>query len=113
MTDDETPDGVETVDGLDLDPRRLPEQFRHLVPLIRRWAVGDDVERSDREEAASTEELRQLYGAFLPLFGAIDVWFRSVDVGDGSCPDEALLLDSAALAAAEARVTLQRRGEQV
>jgi hypothetical protein len=33
--------------GYALDPGKVPEPLRHLVPLARRWGVGDDVERME------------------------------------------------------------------
>src|SRR5258708_2730083 len=43
-----------------LDPQRLPEDLRDLFPLLARWAVSDDLERSDLVADATTAALQEL-----------------------------------------------------
>jgi hypothetical protein len=39
------------------DPMRVPEPFRSLLPVARRWGIGDDGYRWDAIEAASAADL--------------------------------------------------------
>lgn len=45
---------LEEIDGVEVDLTQLPSEFDDLTPLIRRWAIGDDVRRAAAQEAAST-----------------------------------------------------------
>ena len=81
---------------------------QRLVPLIRRYAASDDVERESRLEAASDDELRELSEAPNGLWDAIN---RYLDENITSAlPYEATVLDSFAQAALEAELELRRRG---
>jgi hypothetical protein len=43
-----------------LDPTRVPEQFRGLIPLAERWGIGDDLVREDCVMKATEAELTEL-----------------------------------------------------
>jgi len=63
--------------GSQLDPARVPEALRPLVPVAQTWGIGDDVERADyiaRASAADREELRQ---AIAPHQARITAWLDS------------------------------------
>jgi len=90
---------VSIVDGLKLDPRTLPKHLRHLVPLIEQWAVGDDVERSDKLARAKRRDMKELLRDVGPLLSPIDDYLDSF--GSERLPDEALLLGRLAEAVAE------------
>ena len=93
----------EMIDGIDVDLDRLPAKFDVLKPLIRRWACGDDLERTAMQDAASTEELRALVRAVRPHFAAINAYLNEHD------HDEAHLLGNLAEGAVEASLDLRRR----
>jgi hypothetical protein len=98
----------EELDGVPVDLSRLPGDLQPLVPLIRRYAASDDVERETRLEAASDDELRELSEAPHGLWDAIN---RYLDENITSAlPYEATVLDSFAQAALEAELELRRRG---
>ena len=103
---------METIDDIPVDLSLLPDDLRHLAPLIRRYAVGDDVERVERLEAASVDELRALQAATQPHWDAINAYLDA-HIDDTGTPqqDVALVLSSFAEAAAEAPVVLEERGE--
>ncbi len=101
----ELAEGEELVDGLAFDPSRLPTGLQHLAPLIRKWAIGDDVKRSEAQQAASAAQLRRLVSQVAPHFEAIDAYLRSVE-GDAPYPNEAILIGWLAECAAEARLQL-------
>ena len=39
-----------------IDPMKVPENLRDLIPMAEKWGVGDDIIRSDIEEKASITE---------------------------------------------------------
>ena len=98
----------EEIDGIEVDLSRLPPDLQPLVPFIRQWAVGDDVERSERVAAASSEDLQRLRDAFDPHWAAINAYLD--ENIEGPEPYEATTLDSASQAAMEAAFELERRG---
>jgi hypothetical protein len=95
-------------DGVMMDLSKLPEEFHPLIPYIRRWAVGDDVERSDREEAASTEELQELSHAVWPKMPAINAYLDMVDK-EPPYSNEAAALGRLAECVCELQFVLQER----
>jgi hypothetical protein len=78
------PKGSYEVDGLLLDPQKLPATLRPLVPLIRRWAIGDDVIRSKKLAAASPRARKALSDKVRPLLGAINTYLDAHPHGDES-----------------------------
>lgn len=64
-------------DGVDL--AQLPTEFHDLIPLIEQWAVGDDADREDLIESASTAELQRLTDALRPRFQAINAYLDEHD----------------------------------
>jgi hypothetical protein len=73
--------------GYALDPGKVPEPLRHLVPLARRWGVGDDVERMELIERSSQPDRQALAAALAPYHGEITAWLDSF--GSGSMTEEA------------------------
>jgi hypothetical protein len=59
------------------DPSHVPEDLRDLVPLARKWGIGDDVERAKLIESASAEELQALQEAVSPKSARIAEWLDS------------------------------------
>ena len=43
-----------------LDPEKVPEQLRDLIPLATKWGIGDDIIRNDFEQKVSEDEKQQL-----------------------------------------------------
>lgn len=82
------PKGSFVVEGLRLDPTQLPARLRPLVPLIRRWAIGDDKRRARTRN--------QIKSKVVPLLGSIN---RYLDAYPHR--DEAVLLTRLAAAALE------------
>jgi hypothetical protein len=88
----------------------LPEELRHLAPLIVRYAESDDVERSQRLENASNDELREFCEAPSAHWVAINAFLDDhVGAEPGPLQDVALALDSFSQAAMEARYVLDGR----
>lgn len=101
---------METIDDLEVDLSLLPPNLRPLAPLIRKYAAGDDVERTDRLDAASTEELRELDQAMAKRWESVDAFhYAHIEATGTPEQDVALVLSSFAEAAAEAAVILEER----
>ena len=99
------------VDAFEVPPREdplddLPSSFRPLIPLVRRWGIGDDELRGDRIEDASEEDLRELVGRVAPQLAKIEAYLDSF--GDAPLSEAACALQALALCAVEARATLER-----
>jgi len=88
----------------DRDLTELPSEFHDLIPLIARWAVGDDVDRDAMMQAATGEELQQLYAAVGPRLAAIDAYLDEHDH-----EEVAPYLGMLAEAAVEAQMDLDSR----
>ncbi len=88
-----------SVDGLHLDVERLPPDLRLLVPLVVKWAVGDDVDRGALLAAADPSEVRRLLDTVGPLLSRIDEYLASFEPME--IPEEAALIGRLAEAVAE------------
>ena len=85
----------------------LPDELQPLTPLIRKYAVADDVERSEQLSNASTNELRELSAAAEPHWDAINAYLDKNMSPPGPRQEMALALDSFSQAAMEARLELR------
>jgi hypothetical protein len=81
-----------------IDPAKVPEEFRHLIPLAKEWSIGDDAELDAYIEAASEEKRKQVAVAFAPHFDALWKWHKACAHMIPQ-PDELVLFDIAANAA--------------
>jgi hypothetical protein len=75
-----------------------------LIPLIRKWGITDDAERTERLERASRRQLQVLVRRVSPLFESINAYL------DGFGEDvsaAAAALGALAEAAAEAKFILE------
>ena len=72
----------------ELSAANLPEHLRGLLPLAKKWGIGDDVERTEALKRASGEELKALRGAVQTHGAAITQWLDSFGSG-ALMPDEA------------------------
>lgn len=89
-----------------IDPTRVPEQFRHLIPLAKEWSIGDDVELDAYISAASEEKKKEFAAAFGPYFDGLQKWSESCSQMVPQ-PDEVVLFDTASNAAATVFSMLQ------
>ncbi|MEY2493790.1 MAG: hypothetical protein QOJ45_282 [Verrucomicrobiota bacterium] len=81
-----------------IDATKVPEEFRHLLPLAKEWSIGDDVELDAYIDAASDEQKKKFVDAFSPHFDALWKWHESCEHMIPK-PDELVLFDAAANAA--------------
>lgn len=89
-----------------IDSGKVPEQFRHLIPLAIEWSIGDDAELDAYIEAAPEEKKRELAAAFAPHFAGLQKWSESCRQMVPQ-PDELVLFDTSSNAAATVFSMLQ------
>lgn len=70
-----------------LNPAVVPDHLRDLLPLARKWGVGDDIIRDDLEEKASEAEKQELQLALRGRTRSITEWLDSF--GNALMPEEA------------------------
>ncbi len=85
----------------------LPAQFHPLIPLIERWGLGDDSDRSDLLDTAAESILRALIAEVEPYFEAIDSYLDSFK--ERPPTDQAVALGRLAECALEARYRLNEK----
>ncbi len=72
----------------ELSAANVPEHLRDLLPLAKKWGIGDDVKRAEALKRASRDELVALRGAVQTHGAAITQWLDSFGSG-AVMPDEA------------------------
>lgn len=55
----------------------IPQNLRHLVPLAKKWGIGDDGDRGEFMELATKEDLDELEEMVGPNMQAISDWLSS------------------------------------
>ena len=95
------------IPGVKIDPAKVPEEFRHLIPLAMEWSIGDDTERDSYIAASSDEKRRALVEAFKPHFDRLWKWHQACSHLVPQ-PHELVLFDDAANAANEVAYLLQQ-----
>ena len=81
----------------------IPEALRPLVPLLAKWAIDDDDERSRKLKRCTRSTRQKLVDAVVPLLPTIDSFLDSFGANP---PEEACALGSLAQAALEAQSLL-------
>ena len=64
-----------------LDPAKVPETLRDLVPMAVKWGIGDDIIRDDFEQNASEEEKQELLNALRGRTTEITRWLDTFEKG--------------------------------
>lgn len=90
----------------DIDLDVLPSEFKRLAPLIRKWGVTDDEERSELIEEASRATLQQLVKSVTPHLSSIDEYLNSF--GTEALSRAAIALGALAECTLEARLRLEK-----
>jgi hypothetical protein len=71
-----------------LDPEKVPEPLRDLLPLAAKWGIGDDIIRDDFEQRASEGEKQELKNSLSGRTAEVTQWLDSFEVGK-PMPEEA------------------------
>lgn len=93
-------------EGKVVDLEVLPSKFKTLTPLIRKWGVTDDDERSERLEKASQKTLERLVKSVIPHLSSIDEYLDSF--GTKALSEGAIALGALAECALEAQLRLDQ-----
>ena len=101
---------TEEIGGLTVDLDRLPSELHDLAPAIRQWATGDEDEREQRQEAASTEELADYWLTVSQRFPDINAYLDQQIEGERA--NEAVVLSWTAEGAFDAAQIVERRTGQ-
>lgn len=88
-----------------IDESKIPPAFRHLLPLAREWSISDDLELDAYIASSSSDQRRRFVEAFAPHFDALEAWHNELSHLVPQ-PDELVLFDIAAHAAATVESTL-------
>lgn len=64
-------------DEVESHEARLPDHLKDLAVLFNEWCIGDDVERSRKQDEAPDSSLRALTEAVMPRFDEIDAYLRT------------------------------------
>jgi hypothetical protein len=100
---------MEEIDGIAVDLGLLPDDLTELAPLIRKFAVADDVRRDQVMQVAGLDEVRALASLSHSQWSALET-FLDAHMAEPGTPhqDLALVLSAFGEAAAEARLQLDR-----
>jgi hypothetical protein len=91
-------------DHVRIDEKKVPEQFRHLIPHAKYWSVGDDVERCRLMARTSLAQKRALVDAVWPLWKELNAWCDEAHGFATPVPDEVVIFEMLFEPVAEARV---------
>ena len=64
-----------------LDPEKVPQQLRDLLPLAAKWGIGDDIIRDDFEQKASEDEKQELKNSLSGRTSEVTKWLDSFGIG--------------------------------
>ena len=70
-----------------IEPSKVPENLRDLIPMAELWGVGDDIIRDDLEEKASKEQKQDFREKMTGRTDDVTAWLDSFS--DGIMSDEA------------------------
>jgi len=70
-----------------LDPGKVPEGLRSLIPQAEKWGIGDDIIRGDLVDQSTPEERQKLHDALYGSYEEITAWLNSF--GDKPMSEEA------------------------
>ena len=102
---------IELVDKIEvleepLNLMSLPARFHALIPLIRKWAISDDEDRTDLLRAASRAALKKMVEEVSPYFEEIGSYLASF--GETPPPEAACALGTLAECFMEAELEIAK-----
>ena len=95
---------IENYQPPDLDPNQVPDDLRDLLPIAKKWGIGDDIIRDDMRQKSSTAEKRELINQLEGKTKRINNWLDTFDDDEFTpestaflylllCHEEILVLD--------------------
>jgi hypothetical protein len=85
--------------GIHLDPQKVPENLRHLIPYAELWGVGDDLIREDLLQSASPEALEDLQRVVQEHDDLLDDWLAGPEAESAEPSEEYLAFTTMRMAA--------------
>ena len=82
---------IENYQPPDLDPNQVPDYLRDLLPLAKKWGIGDDIIRDDMRQKSSTAEKRELIHQLEGKTKRIKNWLDTFD-NDEFTPESSAFL---------------------
>lgn len=79
-------------EGVTIDPAKVPQELRDLIPLAKKWAIADDDERAALLRAAGNEEKKELVDKVWPRTQRIEQ-FSAQFKNEVPPPDEVVLFE--------------------
>jgi hypothetical protein len=84
-----------------LDPARVPERLRALIPLAEKWGISDDMLRLDAVRRAPLDEMANLSRIVAQYDDALDEWLAGPEAHGPSFSPEYLAFTHMRMAADE------------
>jgi hypothetical protein len=95
---------IENYKSPNLDPNQVPDDLRDLLPIAKKWGIGDDIIRDDMRQKSSTAEKRELINKLEGKTKRINNWLDTFDDDEFTpestaflylllCHEEILVLD--------------------
>ncbi|MBN1276408.1 MAG: hypothetical protein JXA35_02865, partial [Deltaproteobacteria bacterium] len=66
---------------ISLDPEKIPDNLRDIIPMAEKWGIGDDVIRDDFEEKTSEIEKDEFRSKLKGRTAEVTVWLDSFKDG--------------------------------
>jgi hypothetical protein len=82
-----------------LDPARIPEELRHLLPLAERFGIADDWLREKVVREAKVEELEHLKKVVATSDDDLDKWLAGKEADSDSPSNEYVAFSAMRMAA--------------
>lgn len=90
-----------------LNPKNVPGQFHHLIPLAEKYGISDDCYRIDLIETLDEKELKEC-AAFLEYYDQVlDEWLAGPEADGPSYSQEYIVFSALGMAADEAKFKLE------
>lgn len=85
--------------AIHLDPQRVPEQLRHLIPYAELWGINDDLIREDMVRNAPREAIEALQRIVAEHDDLLDDWLAGPEADGPRFSEEYLAFSAMRMAA--------------
>lgn len=73
---------------IQLDAAKVPEKFRHLIPMAEKWGISDDLIREDMVDKASPQEIEELKKFIEEWDRPLDEWLAGPEAYESESSEE-------------------------
>ena len=92
------------VDAYDFS--KLPSEFKSLLPLMKKWGLSDDLERTEKLQRMSLLTKKRVVNLVMPYMSKINTYLSSF--GNSALPDDAIILGRLAETVSEILAVTER-----